>query len=97
MTRERNMKLDAHCQHCGRWFILEVNDEDFVEYLCGDLTALDAFPYLTGNERELLLSNTCGKCWDEMMADLFDDEDEEGFSTDWDSDFDEPDPWESLM
>ena len=96
-AKARTLRIDGYCNHCGSHHILVVNEEDFCDWLCGDATVQDAFPYLSGNERELLLSHTCGKCWDKMMETLFEDEEEDGFTTDWDSDFDEPDLWEALM
>jgi hypothetical protein len=29
----------------------------------------NAFPYLNADERELLISQTCGACWKEMFGD----------------------------
>jgi len=66
---------DAFCKHCGRQFVLTLNKSDMYDWLSGSLPIQSALPYLSANERELLLSGTCGECFDEMFPpDLDNDE-----------------------
>jgi|SanBayMetagenome_1026888.scaffolds.fasta_scaffold09717_3 L-lysine 2,3-aminomutase len=66
---------DAFCKHCGRQFYLTFNKSDMYDWLSGSLPIQSALPYLSANERELLLSGTCGECFDKMFPpDLDNDE-----------------------
>ena len=47
-------------------FNLEVRPEDFDAYVIGT-SAQDAFPYLSPEERELIISQTCSECWEHMF------------------------------
>tara|TARA_R110002020_G_scaffold100122_1_gene237058 strand:- start:218 stop:382 length:165 start_codon:yes stop_codon:yes gene_type:complete len=52
---------------------MEVDSADYKNWQEGTLIQ-DALPYLTTDQRELLISATCGTCWD----DIFWEEDEDG-------------------
>ena len=43
------------------------NREDMVDWLSGKGFIQDSLPYLTMDERELLISRTCGNCFDKMF------------------------------
>lgn len=61
------MILKAKCSQCDKSFDLEVEKEDFVKYTNGAFIQ-DCFPYLSTADRELLISSTCGDCFDEMFG-----------------------------
>lgn len=54
------------CPFCGRENEVEVNHMDYLDWQNGEL-AQDAFPYLSANEREMLISGCCQRCWDKMF------------------------------
>lgn len=54
------------CPFCGRANEVEVNHMDYFDWQDGEL-AQDAFPYLSANEREMLISGCCPRCWDKMF------------------------------
>jgi hypothetical protein len=60
--------IDIKCQciWCKVQFTITVERDDWEMWREG-LSAQRAFPYLSADERELLISGTCGKCWDEMF------------------------------
>lgn len=58
--------IKVTCDHCGREFKIGVDFEDYREWKSGRKVAQVAFPYLTPDERELLISKTCGECWDKI-------------------------------
>ena len=62
----RNLVLKVKCVTCGKVHTIRVNESDYVHYYKGEPVQF-AFPYLSANERELLISNICGKCYDEMF------------------------------
>ena len=72
MSKERNLTVEVKCYQCGETFELKVAFDDWQEYVSDVRRHIqDIFPYLTSAERELLISNTCEKCWNDMFnADL---------------------------
>lgn len=58
------------CHFCGGEQILRLKDSDVESYQNGDKLVNQAFPYLTADEREILISGMCGKCFDEKMKPL---------------------------
>jgi hypothetical protein len=63
------------CLTCGNEYVIIYNREDMMSWLSGKDFIQDAMPYLSANERELLLSRTCGECFDKMFPpDLDSDE-----------------------
>ena len=55
------------CRMCGREFAIDVDANDYRDWQNGKCIQ-DAMPYLTADERELLISRTCGDCWANMFA-----------------------------
>ena len=55
------------CPFCGHANEVEVNEEDYWEWQDGAL-AQDAFPYLSADEREMLISGICPKCWEKTFG-----------------------------
>lgn len=51
---------------CGHANWIEVNEEDYWNWQDGELVQ-DAFPYLTSEEREMLISGICPLCWEETF------------------------------
>lgn len=60
------------CQTCFTRYEFEIDPEDYYAFRNGKF-AQEAFPYLTADQRELLVSQTCGPCFDRMFPE---DEDE---------------------
>ena len=73
---DRDRQLVASCVHCGVEYVLWVNEQDFLDWTSGSGYIQDKLPYLSADERELLISGTCGNCWKDMFGSM-DDEDEE--------------------
>ena len=63
------------CKHCQEVHMLEVTDRQLEEHRLGKL-AQYAFPTLTADERELLISGICGVCYDNLFAEVDEDESE---------------------
>ena len=72
------------CPFCGKAHEVEVNESDYLDWQDGML-AQDAFPYLSADEREMLISGICPTCWGRTFgsSDTEDDE-EESYAGDWD-------------
>jgi hypothetical protein len=55
------------CMMCGKSAELEVDDAALAAWR-RDTHIQDAFPDMTPDERELLITGTHPKCWDAMMG-----------------------------
>lgn len=63
------------CPCCGKANEIEVNEMDYFDWDDGELVQ-DAFPYLSAEEREMLISGICPTCWNKMFGGGFIEEDE---------------------
>jgi hypothetical protein len=64
---ETNMKIDVCCKWCEKSYELNVSTKSFALWKKGELIQ-DVMPELSADERELLISGTCGKCWNVMFG-----------------------------
>jgi len=55
------------CTMCGQRSTLSLDGETIKRWQDGALVQ-DAFPYLTAEERELLITGTHPACWNKMIA-----------------------------
>lgn len=69
MTKRRDVNLQVTCCICNKVHTLKVTQESAIEYLYPNRKrhVQDIFPYLKPEERELLISNVCPVCWDDMF------------------------------
>jgi hypothetical protein len=58
---------NVQCALCGTVYSIIYNRKDMVDWMAGVKYIQDALPYLTPAERELLISQTCGDCFDKMF------------------------------
>ena len=65
---EQKKEIPAVCVRCGETIIITANVSDLVAWHKGALIQ-DVLSYLSEDERELLISKTCGKCFEEMFPD----------------------------
>lgn len=59
----KEITIVTACPCCGGANYTEVNEADYWDWKDGAL-AQDAFPYLSANERETLISGICPWCWE---------------------------------
>lgn len=55
------------CPFCGHANEVEVNEMDYLDWQDGEL-AQNAFPYLSADEREMLISGICSNCWNKYFG-----------------------------
>lgn len=55
------------CPFCRHANEIAINEADFWDWQDGALVQ-DAFPYLSADEREMLISGICPNCWDGMFG-----------------------------
>ena len=63
-----------YCKFCNKEVVITVDEEDIKKYENGALIQ-DAFPYLTPDEREIMISGMCGDCWQKYMESFDKEED----------------------
>lgn len=56
------------CCMCGNQAVLEVNREAFEAWRNGSKFVQDAFPDMPADQREQLISGTCGPCYDRLFG-----------------------------
>jgi len=61
-TSKQLQSFKITCKMCNSTHTIMVTDVDVENWQDG-MFAQDAFPYLTADERELIISQTCGPCW----------------------------------
>lgn len=73
-TKIRNLTVGNRCPLCGKVHNVTVDKAGFERWILG-VSVKSAFPYLSADEREILLSGICPECWGSMCA--FDEEEED--------------------
>ena len=86
-TLPRNMNISITCASCRKPIELPITENDVAAWQASDEHVQNYFPQLSDDQRELLISGTCGACFDAMFA-CADDEDDQ---REW-----EPDTLENL-
>lgn len=61
------LNINAVCQVCGTCYRLSVDAENYLNWQEGEGSIRELLPELSPNERELLISGTCVKCFDDMF------------------------------
>lgn len=61
----RDLEILCECPFCGKVNSVMVVADDYAAYLEGMLIQ-DAFPYLSADERELIMTGICPACWNDM-------------------------------
>ena len=63
----KEVTIVTRCPFCGRANEVAVNEEDYFDWDDGVLAQV-AFPYLSADEREMLISGICPTCWARMFS-----------------------------
>lgn len=59
--------VGRECPFCGEYHEVMVSETDYWNWESGEL-AQNAFPYLTAEEREILISGICPDCWGKIFG-----------------------------
>ena len=79
MKFEHSVIIHCLCPRCCEAHDVEVDFEDYTNYIMGGTNIQDAFPYLSANQREYILSGFCEDCWNHLFAEEEDEEEENDF------------------
>ena len=63
-----SIAISVQCRECKKRFVISVVKQDYEDWRQG-LLIQKAFPYLSADIRELLISGICPECWKEMFGD----------------------------
>lgn len=68
MVLEDMITIKTTCPFCGKESAIVVKSVDYIKWASFDAQAQDAFPYLSANERESIMTGICAKCWDSLFS-----------------------------
>jgi hypothetical protein len=60
------MRIQEICSKCDTEVLISVEYDDYEAWRNGELIQ-NAMPYLTADQREILISSICGDCFDLMF------------------------------
>ena len=63
------LRINVECVVCGEEKFVEVPEEAFFKWYKHGIAIQYAMPMLSADERELLMSQICGKCFERLFAD----------------------------
>lgn len=66
-ANNKEVTIITACPFCGHANEVAVNEEDYWDWQDGALVQ-DAFPYLSADEREMLISGICPTCWEKTFG-----------------------------
>lgn len=61
-TNHREIEIITSCPFCGHAHSIFANEMDYLNWQDGELVQR-AFPYLSADDREMLISGICPTCW----------------------------------
>ena len=62
----RDFTIAIECRNCKQITKILLDESDLHKWQNGELIQ-NALPYLNENQRELMISRICGKCFDKMF------------------------------
>ena len=68
------VEMVATCNDCGEEVQMEVSRAGYNAWMSGGKLIQVAFPELSKNKREVLISGTCGACFDKLFAGMEEEE-----------------------
>jgi hypothetical protein len=72
MVMQKMLNIETTCPLCRKKTTIRVGAEEYQKWKAGGHIQ-SAFPGLTDDEREALLSGTCYECWNKMWGEGFAD------------------------
>lgn len=58
----KEVEIITACPFCGQAHSVFANERDYLDWQEGELVQ-NAFPYLSADDREMLISGCCPSCW----------------------------------
>ena len=70
-TADGKVTFTRSCPFCGKQHSITVKQDDFAagaRALCHGALVQDAFPSFSADEREMLITGICSKCWSKHVT-----------------------------
>lgn len=67
-VNRKEVTIVTACPICGHANEIAVNEEDYFDWSFDGALVQDAFPYLSADEREMLVSGICPTCWEKTFG-----------------------------
>ena len=64
----RTFQVKVCCKRCCVDHVVLVNYNDYFDWATGKGLIQNMLPYLSADEREILISEICGPCFDKMFG-----------------------------
>ena len=64
ISLNKNNVVEVTCRYCKNEYQILADIDDIARWMTGEGLIQDILHYLKPDERELLISQTCGSCWD---------------------------------
>ena len=77
MVLESMITIKTTCPFCRKKGAVAVWSADYAKWAANNAPVQDAFPYLSANERESLMTGICSNCWDSLFSASEEEEEEE--------------------
>ena len=68
--------ISNYCYWCENSIIIEMTYRQHKAYIEKTALVQDIFPHISKEEREMLITGTHPKCWDEMLLENYTEEEE---------------------
>jgi hypothetical protein len=59
-----------HCVHCGQSNMITIDEYDYFRWKIQSTYAQTVFPWLSPDQREVLISGTHPNCWNEAFVEI---------------------------
>lgn len=73
-VQNRSFVVDIQCNMCRKFYTIILNRQDILEWSSGVGPIEEILDYLSADDRELLISQTCGSCFDSLFSPLDNDD-----------------------
>lgn len=74
ITDSNTVTFSKSCFHCGNETFFEITYKQYEDWVLNNKYVQDVFPEMNKEDREVLISGTHPKCWEEMFPIIEDDE-----------------------
>jgi len=62
------VSITLACIECGESHTIQAKSFDFIRWEKGEENIQNIFPYLSTDDREMMISNICPKCFDKFFG-----------------------------
>ena len=66
-NQQETLKVEITCIRCKRAHTIVVPKKGYMKWLDSNARIQDVMPELSADDRELLVSNICGPCFDQLF------------------------------